>query len=463
MEEFSNKRVLVAGLCERGVAAARLLRMGGAMVTVTDASDSEEIRKEAGLLKQLGIDSHIGVERPPAVNYDVVVLSPGISPSTPYVQELGAHGAQILGELEIGFRLSRCLNIAIAGTNGKGTTGRLIENILTYNGRQTSLCGHGSKPICDVVPESKNLDYLILLANALQLETTNFFRPAIAVLMNLTPAYGKRFESREDYVRSVAKMFINQQPFDWAVVQKEALNVLREFEIPLTTKVVTFSSTDPDADIILDRGLITARLPDWSGPLLDMDECRLTGRHNAENIMAALVTGHILRLPLEAMKDVIKKQSAEPDCFEVLAESGGVIFINDSKATNVDALEKALLSLPHSEGNRPNTWLIAGGVDEGQEFHSLGPLISPRLKGAFLVGESRDRIRSAWSLFTPCTTAGSLLEAFQLAIKNAVPGDVVLLSPACSSFDQFRDFRHRGDVFRSAVQKWSGKGTDVLP
>jgi UDP-N-acetylmuramoylalanine--D-glutamate ligase len=172
--------------------------------------------------------------------------------------------------------------------------------------------------------------------------------------------------------------------------------------------------------------------------------------------MAALAVGRVLRLPLEQTVEALKSFRPGPHRCEVVAESNGVTYINDSKATNVDAVAKALLSTPGANGPRPNVWLIAGGKDKGFEYHDIGPLLARRVTHAFLLGETRERIRAAWSLFTPCTLVDSLLEAVQLASKAAAPGDVVLLSPACSSFDMFESYQHRGEVFRDAVRKTLG-------
>jgi len=266
-----------------------------------------------------------------------------------------------------------------------------------------------------------------------------------------------RYASAADYVRAAARVFQNQQPFDWAIVQSEALAKLRELELPVPGKVITFSARDSKADLYLDRGLLISRLPNWSGPLLDMDHCRLKGPHNAENLMAALAIGHVLRLPLDSMVECLKTQEAGPHRFEVVGEWNGVQYINDSKATNVDALHKALLATRPGEAGGANLWLIAGGKDKGLEFHDIGPLLSKRVKHAFLIGEAAEKIRAAWSLFTPCTVSDSLLEAVIEAARRAVSGDVVLLSPACSSFDQFRDYQERGESFCKIV-KSIGRG-----
>ena len=219
----------------------------------------------------------------------------------------------------------------------------------------------------------------------------------------------------------------------------------------IAAEVITFSASNRRADLYLDRSLIISRLDDWNGPLLDMNQTRLVGPHNAENVMAALAVGRVLRIPLETMVDALKSYEPAAHRCELVAEIGGVKFINDSKATNLDAVHKALLAVPTAQPGEPNVWLIAGGRDKGFEYHDIGPLLSQRVKGAFLIGETREKIRAAWSLFTPCTLKDSLIEAVHEAAAGAVSGDVVLLSPACSSFDQFQNYQHRGDVFRQAV------------
>jgi UDP-N-acetylmuramoylalanine--D-glutamate ligase len=219
------------------------------------------------------------------------------------------------------------------------------------------------------------------------------------------------------------------------------------------SKVITFSAGSRRADLYLDRGLIVGRLPDWEGPLFDMARGRLRGPHNAENLMATLAVGHVLRIPLEQMTPALEAYEPAAHRCERVGERGGVVFVNDSKATNLDAVAKAVQSMPSARVGEPNVWLIAGGQDKGFDFHDIGPLLSQRVKGAFLLGETREKIRAAWSLFTPCTLVGSLLEAVQLAAASAVSGDVVLLSPACSSFDMFQNYQHRGDVFRHAVRQ----------
>jgi UDP-N-acetylmuramoylalanine--D-glutamate ligase len=304
------------------------------------------------------------------------------------------------------------------------------------------------------VEQTRELDFATLEVNSFQLESITNFRPSVAVLLNLKPDHMDRYERMSNYARTLARVFSNQQAFDWAIVQSEALAQLRSLGVEIPSKVITFSANNRRADIYLDRTLLISQIPDWDGPLLDMDSCRLKGPHNAENVMAALAVGHVLKLPLEEMIEAVKAHVPGPHRFETIAEAGGVTFINDSKAMNMDAVQKALLAAPAGRGGEPNVFLIAGGKDKGLEFHDLGPLLAQRVKGAFLIGEMREKLRAAWSLFAPCTIVESMDEAVRNAAENAHSGDVVLLSPGCSSFDMFESYQERGQQFREAVKNW---------
>src|SRR6267154_293056 len=455
MYDLKNKNVLVIGLGGRGRAACELLHRSGASVFGVDSADTGDLRAGVEELRALGIEIALGVAVPPQRQFSLAVLSPAVPTDTDLVQAVVSTKVHMIGELELGFQQSKCLSIAIAGTNGKGTTAELVERVLAQNHRKTVLSGHRARPVCSVIDQTRDLDFLVLQVNSFQLEMTEFFRPAVAVLMNLAPDHLDRYTAAADYVRANARIFRNQQAFDWAIIQSEALARLRELDLPVPGKTITFSANNRNADIHLDRGLLISRLPNWSGPLLDIDHCQIQGPHNAENLMAALAVGHVLRLPLETMVDAMKTYTAGPHRFELIAEINGIQFINDSKATNVDALHKALLAARSGRAGEPNILLIAGGKDKGLEFHDIGPVLSKRVKHAFLIGESSEKIRAAWSLFTPCTVFNSLVEALTEAAKNAASGDVVLLSPACSSFDQFRNYQERGEKFCRFVKSIS--------
>jgi UDP-N-acetylmuramoylalanine--D-glutamate ligase len=453
MFALQNKQVLVAGLGASGVAACRLLRQRGANVLAADQADTPALQEQARELRSLGVDVELGVPLAPVRPFDLFVVSPGLDLRGDFIRDLQSRGTQIIGELELGYQQSLCPNIAITGTNGKTTTTELIGKVLTACHRKTLAAGNIGLPVCSVVHETKELDFLTLEVSSFQLETIQFFRPSIAVFLNLTPDHLDRYDSMGDYLRAKARIFQNQQPFDWAIVQTEALAQMRSMNIPVPSKIITFSASNRRADIFLDRTLLVSRLPEWPGPLLNMDHCQIRGPHNAENLMATLAVGRVLRLPLDPMLKALKEYQPAPHRLEPVGEVNGIRFINDSKATNLDALHRALLSIPEGAGGRPNVWLIAGGKDKGFDYHDIGPLLSQRVKGALLIGETREKIRAAWSLFTPCSLEDNLEEAVARAFKSAIAGDVILLSPACSSFDQFRNYQHRGEIFRQAVER----------
>ena len=452
MRSMENKRVLVIGLGASGGAASTLLRTLGARVVAIDDADTEALRRDASQLRAEGTEVLLGAGRAPAGEFDLVVVSPGVPPQHPILTEMVRRGVPVIGEFELGYQHALCLNIAITGTNGKTTTTELIERLLKRNQTKTIAAGNIGRPISAVVDQTAELDFLTLEVSSFQLETIQFFRPVIAVLLNLTPDHLDRYPGMEEYIRAKARIFMNQQPFDWAIIQSEALAQMKALGVEIPSKIITFSANDTGADLYLDRGLLISRVEGWAGPLLDIDHTRLRGPHNAENLMAALAVGRVLRVGLSGMVESLKTYEPAAHRCEVVAEVDGVTYINDSKATNLDAVQKALLSVPQPADNHPNIWLIAGGRDKGFGYHDIGPLLARRVKGAFLIGETREKIRGAWSLFTPCTLMDSLVEAVEEAAHRAAPGDVVLLSPACSSFDQFRDYKHRGEVFRQAVK-----------
>jgi UDP-N-acetylmuramoylalanine--D-glutamate ligase len=458
MTLVQGKRVLVIGLGQSGVAACELLRQHGAVTVAVDSADTEALRQTAAGLEARGVVVRLGTNTLPAGTFDLGVVSPGVPWESPVLQAVAESKIPIIGELELGYQHALCLNIGITGTNGKTTTTELVERLLVDNQLQTLAAGNIGRPLCSVVEQTRGLDWLTLEVSSFQLETIRYYRPTVAVLLNITPDHLDRYAGLPEYVRAKGRLFLNQQPFDWAIIQSAALEQLRAQKVDIPSKRITFSATDSRADIYWDRGLLISRLEGWAGPLLDMDQCRLRGPHHAENLMAVLAVGRVLRIPLERMVPTLKAFAPGPHRCELVAEVNGVQYINDSKATNVDALEKALMAQRGGQSGEPNVWLIAGGKDKGFGYHEVGPLLARRVKRAFLIGETREKIRAAWSLFTPCTLVDSLLEAVCCAARGAVPGDVVLLSPACSSFDQFQNYQHRGEVFRRAVVSLQSAG-----
>ena len=464
MFKLKGKRVLLIGLGSRGRSACRLLCASGASVVAVDCKDNDHLQRETKPLAKLGAEVHLGLAKPLAKLLDDVelgVISVGGIRATAWVSALQKLDISMIGELELGFQQLRCLNIAVTGTNGKTSTAKLIERVLSGTQRETRLAGKVDCPVGDAVDGSKELDYLILAVNSFQLELTQFFSPTVAVLTNITSDHMDHYGSMAEYVKAKARMFANQQPFDWAIIQSEALAQIRSIGIEIPSKIITFSSSNRRADISLDRGLIVSRVPGWEGPLLDFNECQLQGAHNAEIIMAALAVGRVLRIPLEQSALVLRNHPALPHRCEIVAEIGGVSYINDSRSTNLAALEKSLSSMKPGSGGNSNIWLLAGGRDKAGAYHDIGPLLSNKVKAAFLMGETREKLRAAWSLFTPCRLVDSLEEGVRQAAELAEEGDVILLSPASEDSGTVNGYQHRGEMFRRSVELLAGTSTET--
>jgi UDP-N-acetylmuramoylalanine--D-glutamate ligase len=450
MEEFKNRKVVVIGLDASGKAACELLKGAGA--EVFGMAEPNRATSQKGTLSGLQGITIVNETNLPA-EADFAVHSSQVGRQHPIVQKLIAANVTVLSDLELSARNLFCLSVAITGTNGKTTTAELVASMLEGAQRKTVRAGASGEPVCSIGAASRELDFATLDLNSFQVESIEHYRPSVAVVTNLKGDHLDRYTTTADYVRAIGRVFKNQQVFDWAIVQTEALAHLRSLGVEIPSKLITFSARNRRADIFLDRGLLVSSLPNWSGPLFNMEQCALAGPHNAENIMAAMAVGRVLRVPLEQMILALKAYRPGPHRLETVAEINGVRFINNSKAMNVDAVQQSIEALPVGTGGEPNIWLIAGGQDKGLDYHDLGPLLTQRVKGAFLMGESREKLRASWSLFTPCTAVNSLLEAVQSAAENAVAGDIVLLSPACSSFDMFENYQDRGRMFRAAVEQ----------
>jgi UDP-N-acetylmuramoylalanine--D-glutamate ligase len=432
---YSGKNAVVLGLGHSGEAAAILLREEGAEVTVCESNDSTALRDKAARLQALGIRVFLG----PAADtdpdpYDVCILSPGIDPIVPLVQNVLRKKIPIIGELELAFEECICPVVAITGTNGKTTTTELTTAMLLGSGVRTMASGNIGLPFAAAVRQSHELDVMVLEVSSFQLETIDAFRPHVSAWLNLSPNHLDRYRNMDEYRRAKLRIFSNQTAEDFAVVNA------RENLPSLAPRCISFSAYLPDADFSLRDGTICYK----NEPVLDQRETRLTGIHNAENLMAAMGVGLALGLDFERMSAAVRDYTAPVHRCEFVRDLRGVRWVNDSKATNLDSVEKAILS-----ETRPIV-LIAGGKDKGFEFDPIAPLVRQRVRHAVLIGEMKARIARAWS-GTDCRLAASLEEAVKVASKIAKDGDTVLFSPGTSSFDMFRNYGERGNRFKEAV------------
>ena len=443
--DVKNRDVLVLGLGRSGMAAASLLQRDGAHVVVRDEGETVELTERADRLRQIGVRVELGNHFDAAARFDFAVLSPGIAPERPVVTELRRQKTPVLSELELAYRYCLCPIVAITGTNGKTTTTELINLMLETAGKRTIAAGNIGNALSNAAEQSAGLDALVVETSSFQLEAIEQFRPNIAIWLNLTPDHIDRHGSMEEYARAKARIFMNQTADDFAIVSVEILNWLKQLGIQPKARLITVSAYGEKADLWLDGQTIWCRLPECNGILLKMDETNLRGLHNAENILATFAAGLAMKLPVAAIREALGAYCPQAHRCEVVAAKEGVTFINDSKATNVDAVEKALRSLPGP------VVLIAGGRAKGLNFSSIKEVIAEKVKLAVLIGETQEKIDRAWGDVTPCERANSMSEAVRMAVSYARCGDTVLLSPACASFDMFQNYEHRGDEFKKEV------------
>jgi UDP-N-acetylmuramoylalanine--D-glutamate ligase len=437
---YTNQSIAVLGAGESGEAAANLLVEEGAMITVLDTAEMDKLRKKIDSLGGRGIRVIAGLAADYAAeheHFDRAVLSPGIDPAVPLVQHFIRRRIDMIGELELAYEMCQCPIIGITGTNGKTTTTQLVEKMLSGCGVKTAAAGNIGPAFSARVRQSAALNVMTLEISSFQLETIREFRAQVAVWLGFAHDHLDRYRSMDEYYAAKVRIFENQTADDWAVVN------FRDKLPELRAKRITFSAFARGGDFDLRDGVIHFR----GGPVLAVRDTQLRGAHNAENLMAALGVGHVWGLTFDAMRAPLCAYQPLPHRCELIRVFEGVEWVNDSKGTNPDSVEKALL------GETRPVVLIAGGKDKGFEYSLLTDIVAQKCRCVVTLGEMADRIENTWRDQLPVHNAGwSLERAVQLAREHARSGDVVLFSPGPSSFDMFKNYADRGNQFRTLVQ-----------
>ena len=435
---YKNQNIAVLGAGLSGSAAALLLRSEGAHVTVLDSAEEKNLLKSTiDNLRSQDVRVICGAvaDKDPST-YQMAVLSPGIDPASRLARNFSSRMINMIGELELGWRSCEGPVVAITGTNGKTTTTELVAQMLNACGQQTIACGNIGKPLSEVAREKKQFDVLTVEVSSFQLETIQSFRPSISLWLNFAPDHLDRYRSVTDYRAAKLRIFENQTADDLAIVNAvERLSGIR-------ARTITFSAYIDQADFRLSEGAIIYQ----NEAVLRLSDTKLRGLHNIENLMATLAAGMARGLSFREMMPPLCTYEPGPHRCEFVREVGGVAYLNDSKATNLDAVEKAL------RAQTKPVILIAGGKDKGFTFDPLRPLIEEKVKSTILIGEMAESIRRSWSGVASSDIANSLADAVERAHAMAEPGEVVLFSPGTSSFDMFKSYADRGDQFRALVQ-----------
>jgi UDP-N-acetylmuramoylalanine--D-glutamate ligase len=435
---YKNQNIAVLGAGLSGTAAAFLLKSEGAHVTVLDSAQEKNLLKSTiDNLRSQGVRVICG----PAADedssaYQMAVLSPGIDPVSPFARNFSSRKIDMIGELELGAQFCEIPIIAVTGTNGKTTTTELLAQMLNACGQRTIACGNIGKPLSEVARENKPFDVLTVEVSSFQLETIQTFHPSVSLWLNFAPDHLDRYRSVADYRAAKLRIFENQTEKDVAVINAA------ETPPKIRPRKITFSAYADQADFRLSDGAIVYQ----NEAVLRLADTKLRGSHNIENLMATLAAGMARGLSFREMVPPLCAYEPRPHRCEFVREVSGVGYINDSKATNLDAVEKAL----HAQ-SKP-VILIAGGKDKGFTFDPLRSLVKEKVRSTILIGEMAESIRRCWSGAVKSEIANSLADAVERAHAIAKPGEVVLFSPGTSSFDMFKSYAERGDQFRALVQ-----------
>lgn len=454
--EIRGKRVTVVGLARSGVAACRVLAERGARVVGTDRAPRERLRGDLAALETRGVRIEVGGHRAESfLDTDLIVISPGVPTELDLLARARSRNIPVWGEVELAYRLTPARFLGITGTNGKSTTTSLLGAMLDAAGFPVVVAGNIGTALCEVVTTLDASHWVVAELSSFQLETIADFRPHVAVLLNLAPDHLDRYADLEGYYAAKARIFMNQTPEDFAVLNADDPPTLA-LGRGVRPRPCLFSRTRTVGDGAFVRDArVAVRWEGRTQSVCAVGEIRIQGVHNLENGLAAAAAAAAVGVPPAAIGSALRGFPGLPHRLELVAEYDGVRYVNDSKGTNVAAVMKSL------EGYADGVILIAGGKDKGGDFAPLRSLVETRVKRLLLLGQAREAIRAQLAGACPMEEVPTLEAAVLRAAETAVAGDTVLLSPACASFDMFRDFEHRGDVFRQAVRALaSRRGTD---
>ncbi|HUN86047.1 MAG TPA: UDP-N-acetylmuramoyl-L-alanine--D-glutamate ligase [Terracidiphilus sp.] len=451
--ELKGKKVLVVGLGKSGLAAALFLRKRGAHVTVSDVRSAEALAKDIPALLEEGIMVETGGHGLLTFRrQDLIVVSPGVPLDTPELAQVRSFGLPVIGELELAARFLKGHTLAITGSNGKTTTTALVGEILEQAGFPTLVGGNIGVPVVALIDESTPETWSVLEVSSFQLETTQEFHPRIAVILNITPDHLDRHGTFENYALAKERIFAEQTAEDFVVLNADNARTAAAAERS-KAQVYWFSLEKPvEKGAWVENGSVMFRQAQDSTAesILPLTSIPLKGDHNIENVLAAVCASRLAGASSESIRDAVEKFKAVEHRLEYVATLNGVEFYNDSKATNVDATAKAIAAF--STGIH----LILGGKDKNSDYTQLNDLLRARVRAVYTIGSAAAKIESHLRGIVPIHSCETLDKAVNAAASAAHPGEVVLLAPACSSFDQFESYEHRGRVFKQLVNEWRG-------
>jgi len=448
---YTNMTVLVVGAARSGIAVSEFLLSNGARVILTDLKNAAALNSVIAPLKKRSADMgelilELGGHRHESFRTcDMIVPSPGVPLTMPHFEESRRAGIPILAEVELAYRHLRGTVLGITGSNGKTTTTSLVSEFLRSAGLRGHAAGNIGIPLITFVPRSTPDDIYSTELSSFQLECIRNFHPPVACLLNLSPDHLDRYRGFDDYVAAKRRLFMNQNATDTAVLNADDRRS-SETAGMINSKPLLFSRhREPERGAFVRGDHVLFRDDPGDQELFSTRDIQLKGSHNLENVLAASAIALAAGVSVESMKGTVRAFRGVEHRLEWVAEIAGVQYFNDSKATNVDATIKSLDAFPRG------IHLIAGGRDKGGDFSLLQPMVEERVKHLVVLGEAAGSIREALAGTVEIRNASSLHEAVAFCSRRAVPGDIVLLAPACASFDMFKSYEDRGRIFKEIV------------
>ncbi len=445
--DLSGKKVLVVGLARTGLATVKFLKKRGAVVSTSEVKSEEEMKEVSQELRAGSVSTEWGghsIEQ--FVQQDLIVLSPGVEPTLEPIQKALSWGVRVISELELAFQYLRAPILAVTGTNGKTTTTLLIGEMLKEGGKRVGVGGNVGEPLILFTDEDALWDLLVVEVSSFQLEGIDTFRPRCAILLNITEDHLDRYGRYEDYIEAKLRIFMNQEEGDVAILNRDDPMVMRYVKRVKARKFYFSLKEEIDEGAFFSGREVILRL-NGAEERYNLSASPLKGIHNVENMMAAILASRIFGSSQKAIETVLSRFQGLEHRLEFVREVKGVAYYNDSKGTNVGSVVKSLQSFQNP------IILIAGGKDKQTDLEPLKEWIQLRVRKMILIGEAKERMAKELGRLTETVMAETLEEAVLLAHHTARPGEVVLLSPACSSFDMFRDYKERGHVFKEAVAR----------
>ena len=447
--KLEGKRVLLIGLAKTGISTIKFLSGKGAKITVNDIKSKDQVKDILEELAELDVEYIFGSHPDEIEGIELVVMSPGVPVDIPIVESLRSKGTEVISEIELAYRFSRAPFVGITGTNGKTTTTSLVGEMFKLSKRETFVVGNIGRPAIEVVDEADESSVLVTELSSFQLESIVDFRPRVSAVLNITPDHLNRHKTMENYIDAKANIFKNQRDGDYTVLNYDCPET-RKLGGICKSKVVFFSRKEKiDGGVYVDGGNIISEIEGAPQKLACIEEIRIPGVHNLENALAAVAVALCMGMDESLIVKALKNFEGVEHRLEFVRTVGGVDYVNDSKGTNPDASIKAVEAY-----DRPLV-LIAGGMDKGSEFDEFILSFEGKVKELVLLGETAQKIRKTANEkgFNNCHDVSNMHEAVEKASSLAQKGDIVLLSPACASWDMYPSYEIRGMDFKQEVGK----------